>query len=166
MDLQWKALATQVLGFLIVLWLLRKYAWQGLLDFIEKRRETIAAEFDTIEKTKVEAESLRERYNEELSSIEATRRVKIQEAVHEANELASNMKDAARQEALSYRSKATQEIEIEIDKANLTLRDRMVDAVVVATEKLIHERLDDEKHRQLINDFLGEVDFGGGTRKA
>ena len=27
MELQWKALLTQVVGFLIVLWLLRKYAW-------------------------------------------------------------------------------------------------------------------------------------------
>lgn len=166
MDLQWKALLTQVVGFLIVLWLLRKYAWEGLLGFIEKRRETIAAEFDSIEKTKEEAEGLRSRYDDELASIETTRRVKIQEAAHEANQLAGSIKDSARQEALAYRSKATHEIELELDKANVTLRDRMVDAVIVATEKLIREKLDDEKHRQLINDFLGEVDFGKGTRQA
>ena len=45
MELQWKALLTQAVGFLIVLWLLRKYAWGKLLAFTEKRREAIAAEF-------------------------------------------------------------------------------------------------------------------------
>ena len=73
MELQWKALLTQVVGFLIVLWLLRKYAWGQLLAFTEKRRETIANEFATIEKSKVDADALRRRYEEELAGIENTR---------------------------------------------------------------------------------------------
>jgi len=61
MELQWKALLTQVVGFLIVLWLLRKYAWGKLLAFTEKRREVIANEFATIEKSKLDADGLKRR---------------------------------------------------------------------------------------------------------
>jgi F-type H+-transporting ATPase subunit b len=157
MELQWKALLTQVIGFLIVLWLLRKYAWDKLLAFIEKRRETIAAEFANIEKTKADAESLRRKYDEELAGIEATRRARIQEAAHEANDIASKIRDEARQEAVDMRVKATQDIGVEMDKANAAFRDRMVDAVLTATEKLIRQRLDDAQHRRLINEYLDEV---------
>jgi len=163
MDLQLKTLLTQVVGFMIVVWLLKKYAWSGLLEFIEKRRETIAAEFENIEKTKLDADALKERFNQELADIEQTRRGKIQEAVSEANELASQIKDEARNEAMGLRDRAQKDISIELDKANTTLRDRTVNAVITTAEKLIRERLDDEKQRQLINRFLDEVDLREGT---
>ncbi|HEX5132446.1 MAG TPA: F0F1 ATP synthase subunit B [Candidatus Krumholzibacteria bacterium] len=162
MELQWKALLTQALGFLIVLWLLRKYAWDKLLAFIEKRRETIAAEFENIEKARSDADALRRKYDEELAGIEATRRARIQEAVHEASGIAGTIRDDARREAMEMRVKATQDVNIEMEKANAAFRDQMVDAVLTATEKLIRQRLDDAQHRRLINEFLDEV----GSRPA
>lgn len=157
MELQWRALLTQAVGFIVVLWLLRKYAWDKLLGFIEKRRETIAAEFENIEKTKGEAAALRRKYDEELAGIEATRRTRIQEAAHEASGIAGKIRDEARQEVVAMRVKATQDIGMEMDKANAAYRDRMVEAVLTATEKLIRQRLDDAQHRRLINEYLDEV---------
>lgn len=157
MELQWKALLTQVVGFLVVLWLLRKYAWGKLLAFTEKRRETIAAEFASIDKAKADADALRRRYDQELAGIENTRRVRIQEAVHEASAVASQIREEARSEAVTMRVKAGADIELEMDKANAAFREHMVGAVIGATEKLIRERLDDTHHRRLINQFLDEV---------
>jgi F-type H+-transporting ATPase subunit b len=135
MELQWKALLTQVVGFLIVLWLLRKYAWGQLLAFTEKRRETIANEFATIEKSKLDADALR----------------------HEASEIASQIREDARRETVDLRVKANQDIGMEMDKANAAFRDSMVNSVIAATDKLIRLRLDDAQHRRLINEFLDEV---------
>lgn len=162
MELQWKALLTQVVGFLIVLWLLRKYAWGKLLAFTEKRREVIAAEFAGIEKAKSGVEDLRRKFEDELAGIENTRRVRLQEAVHEANQIAGEVRDEARRDAVALRVKATEDISLDMDKANVVFRDSMVNAVIGATEKLIHTRLDDAQHRKLINQFLDEV----GSRPA
>jgi len=157
MELQWKALLTQVVGFLIVLWLLRKYAWGTLLAFTEKRRETIANEFATIEKSKLDADALRRRYEDELAGIETTRRARIQESAHEAAEIASQIREEARREVVDLRVKANQDIAMEMNKANAAFRDQMVNAVITATDKLIKLRLDDAQHRKLINEFLDEV---------
>jgi F-type H+-transporting ATPase subunit b len=165
MDLQLKALLTQVVGFLIVVWLLKKYAWSGMLEFMEKRREKIAAEFEEIEKTRADADALKARFDEELADIEHTRRLKIQEAVSEANSLSAQIKEEARQEAVELRAKANRDIEMDLDKANAVLRDRMADAVITTAEKIIRERLDDEKHKQLINEFLKEVNLMEGTNQ-
>jgi len=158
MDIQWKLVFTQLVAFLIVLWVLRKYAWGKLLGLIDERREHIASEFDQIEKGKEDVESLKAKYQKELAEIDTTARARIQEAVSEANDLAASIKEDARKEAVALRVKTNQDIEMELDKANVALRDRMVGAVVVATEKLIRERLDDDKHKKLISDFLAEVD--------
>ena len=164
MDLQWKALLTQALGFLIVVWLLKKYAWSGLLEFMEKRREHIAAEFDNIEKTRDDAEALKTKFDQELAGIEQTRRERIQEAIGEASQHAAEIKEEARSEAVELREKAKKDIGLDMDKANAVLRDRMADAVVTISEKIIRESLDDKKHRELINRFLDEVDLKEGTQ--
>lgn len=164
MELNWQAALTQAVGFLIVVWLLKKYAWTAILEFVEKRREHIANELDNIEKTKGEADNLRLKLEQELAAIEDTRREKIHEAVADANSVAADIKEDARKDALKLRDKTAQDIDLELDKANTTLRDRMVDAVIVTAEKVIKERLDSEKHRQLITSFLTEVDLKKETR--
>lgn len=161
MHLEWSVILTQAVGFIIVLLLLKKYAWGKLLQFIDKRRETIEGEFASIDRGKEEVEHLKQKYEKEMAAIEETRRAAIQEAAKEAGQLANKIKDEARQDTLTMRQKAEQDIQLEVDKANVQLRDQMVHAVVTTTEKLIKERLDDEKHRQLISDFLGEVNLGG-----
>jgi F-type H+-transporting ATPase subunit b len=164
LGLEPRLLLTQVVGFLIVLWLLKRFAWNKLLAFVEKRRETIAAEFEEIENTRADAESLRTKLAEELDGIEHTRRVRIQEAVHEANEIAAQIKEEARKETVALRVKANQDVELEMDKANATLRDRMTAAVMTVAEQVIKGELDDARHRQLIEQFLGEVNLSEGNR--
>jgi F-type H+-transporting ATPase subunit b len=157
MELQWGQIVTQIIGFLLAVYLLKRYAWGSLLGFIEKRRETITSSFDEINRKMAEADAQKSRFDAELDRIEDTRRVKIQEAARDANKLAADIKEEARKDAVLTREKTQQEIALELDKANAILRDRMVDAVILSAEKVIKERLDQEKHRKLINDFLDEL---------
>jgi F-type H+-transporting ATPase subunit b len=157
MNLEIKALLTQVVGFLIVLVLLKKYAWGKLLSFTEARRESIASEFASIEKAKAGVDDMRRKYEEELAGIENTRRVRIQEAVTDAHRIAGEIRDEARKEAIALRVKAGEDINLDMHKANVTYRDQMVNSVITATEKLIRTRLDDAQHRKLIDQFLDEV---------
>lgn len=157
MELQWGQIVTQIIGFLLALFLLRKYAWGSLLGFIEKRRETIASSFKEIETKMAEADSQKARFDSELAKIEDTRRIMIQEAAQDANKFAGEIKEDARKDAVAMREKTKNDIELDLDKANAVLRDRMVDAVIVSAEKVIKETLDQEKHKKLINDFLDEL---------
>ncbi len=158
MHIDWGQIVTHAIGFLIAVWLLKRYAWSGLLGFIEKRRQLIVTSFEEIDEGKSEIAEEKARLDKELENIEATRREKIQEAAREAEELAGGIKDDARKEAIAAREKAKHDIDIELDKANEVLKDRIVDSVLTATEKLIGEKLDRDRHNKLINDFLDNVE--------
>jgi len=162
MHLEWPVIITQAVGFIIVLLILKKFAWGKLLGFIDERREKIAGEFADIDRGHQEVDQLKADLDQQLSNIEETRRLKIQEAAQEAGKLAATIKDEARQDGMAQRDKADQDIKMELDKANVQLRDQMVNAVITTTEKLIKERLDSDKQRQLISNFLDEVGAGGG----
>ena len=157
MHIEWGQIVTHIIGFLIAVWILKRYAWEHLLGFVNKRRETIAASFDEIEKGRAEVAAQKENLDRELENIEATRRGRIQEAAREAEILAGEIKEEARREAISTREKAKQDVAMELDKANEILKDRIIDAIFVATEKMINDRLDPDKHNKLIDEFLANV---------
>jgi F-type H+-transporting ATPase subunit b len=157
MHIDWGQIFTHAVGFLLAVWLLKRYAWEHLLGFVEKRRETIAASFDEIEKGRAEVSSQKAQLDRELEGIEMTRRQKIQEAAREAEALAAQIKEEARQEAIAARDKAKDDVAIELDKANEMFKGRMIEAVLSATGKMIDERLDKATHNRLIDDFLNDV---------
>ena len=80
---------TQILGFLLMVWILRRYAWGPLIGMLEARREKIAGEFKEVERLKSEAGELKARYDGELRTIEAQARQRITEAVAEGQRVAS-----------------------------------------------------------------------------
>jgi len=157
MHIDWGQIVTHALGFIITVWLLKRYAWGHVLGFVEKRRETIAASFDEIEKGRTEVSDQKAQLESELENIEAIRRDKIQEAAREAETLAAEIKEEARHEAIATRDKAKDDITIELDKANEILKDRIIASVLTATEKLVGHQLDRDKHNKLIDDFLNDI---------
>ncbi len=158
MDIQLQQILTHALGFLIVLWLLKRYAWKPLLALMEERRARIADEFKKIEQEQAKVGELTAEYQGKLKEIDAERRVKLVEAVNEGKKIAEEIKVAARDEARDITAKAKADAEREIAKAKVQLKNDMVAMTVTAVERLIKERLDDSKHRELIGSFIDNVE--------
>jgi F-type H+-transporting ATPase subunit b len=151
-------LFTQILGFIIAVWILKKFAWKPLMGMLEQRREKIKSDLDAAEQTKVDAAELLADYQAKLKDIDAEARAKIQEAVADGNKVAADIREQARAEAKDIIAKAREELARDVAKAKIELRDDMVNMALAATEKIISEKLDDDKHRSLINNFLDEVE--------
>jgi len=150
-------LVTHAVGFLITFLLLKKYAWAPLLKLMEDRRNKIADEFKAIEDEKVKVDSLTAEYEGKLKDIDTERRQKLVEAVDEGKKIAEELK-AQGNEAKPITEKAKSEIERDVAKARVALKDDMVAMTMTATEKIIMERLDDAKHRELIGSFIDNLE--------
>lgn len=158
MDVQWQQLLTHALGFLIVLWILKRFAWGPLLSMLEERRKKIADEFVNIDHEKAKAAELHDEYETRLKNIDAERRAKLVEAVDEGKKIAQEIKAAAQEETRLAREKAKDELERDVAKAKVELKSDMIAMTVTAAEKIIREKLDDDKHRRLIGDFIDNME--------
>jgi len=158
MDLQWQLLVTHIVGFLITLWILKKFAWGPLLGIMEERRNRIKEEFDKIDKEKEEVDRLTAEYQDKLKGIEAERRVKIIEAVNEGKKMAEEIKASAREEGKNIQARARADLERDVAKAKVQLKNEMITITMTAAEKIIDEKLDDEKHRQLIGNYIDNLE--------
>ncbi len=158
MNPDWQLLITHSIGFLITLWILKRYAWGPLLKLIEERRSKIVGEFENIDKEKQKAAELNAQYQAQLRQIEAQRRSEIVKAVNEGKKIAEELKAAARDEVDEMREKNKSELEREVAKAKVQLKDDMVKITVAATSKLLHEQLDEKHHRKLIGEYIDTLE--------
>ncbi len=152
-----RQVVTQIIGFLLMLWLLRKYAWGPLLTVLEARRNRIAGDFKEAERKKTEAQELKTRYENELRGIDAQARQRLQEAVAEGQRVAGEIKTQAQADAQSRLERAQEDIMREREKAKELLKEQVVALSMRTAEKILRQKLDDPTQRKLVGEFVDEV---------
>ena len=148
---------TQIVGFLLMVWILRRYAWGPVLGMLEARRQKIAGEFAAADRAKAEANELKTRYEQELRGIEAQARQRLQEAVVEGQHVAAEIKTQAQREAAQRLERAADEIAREREKAKELLKEHIIDLAMRSAEKILRQKLDDPAQRRLAGEFIDEV---------
>jgi F-type H+-transporting ATPase subunit b len=152
-----KIVVTQILGFIVLVWALRKWAFGPVTAILESRRQAISAEFQTASDRQAEAEKLRAQYEQELRGIEAKARARLQEAIAEGQRLSGEIQTQAQAEASRRLQQAADEIEREREKAKEILKEQMIQLSVRAAEKILRQKLDDATQRKLAGEFIDEV---------
>jgi len=148
----------QVISFLLLLFLLRIFAWKKLLKLLDDRKNRIASEFKNIEDTKQEIAQLKAGYDAKLLNIDEIARVKIDEAVASGRDITDEIRKKAHEEAQEIINNAKRDIKYELDKAKEELKDKIIDLTMSATEIVIQEKLTGEDDKKLVKDFLDKVD--------
>ncbi|MEN6627157.1 MAG: F0F1 ATP synthase subunit B [Candidatus Sumerlaeia bacterium] len=151
-------LVTQAITFIIFFWILKIFAWGPLLSLIESRARSVEEGFEDIRRRQAAADKLHEDYAAHLRNIEQEGRAKIQEAVAEGRRVAAEIVENAREESQRMSERARRNIEIEIAKARVELRDDIVSMTMAASEKLLRQRVDTQTDRQLVSDFLVDLE--------
>jgi len=154
MNLEFGQVITQIIGFLLALFILKRFAWKPLLGILEERRSKIKSEYDKIDEEKNIVKGLSSDYEAKLKDIEGLARQKILEAAKEGQQMSNQIKENARKDALEIMSRSKEEIQRELVKAKVQLKNELVDLSLRAAEKIIQEKLDEEKDRKLISDFI------------
>jgi len=153
-----RVLIMQALGFLIVLLVLRKFLFKAAGEVFEARQRDVESYYSAAEQDRKAAAELKADYEQHLANIESEMRAKITEAAKEAQTLRDEIIAEARQKAEQALARAEEQIGREKDKAILEIKTRVADLAVNAAAKLIGERLDDEKHRQLVDNYIDELE--------
>jgi F-type H+-transporting ATPase subunit b len=148
---------TQILGFLIMLWILRQFAWGPVLGMLEARRQKIAGEFQEAENRKAEADQMKSRYEQELRGIEAQARARMQEGIAEGQKVAAEIREQAQRDAQGRLSAAQEEISREREKSKELVKEEVVRLAMRTAEKILRQKLDDGTQRQLVSEFINEV---------
>lgn len=143
--------------FLVLLFLLKKFAFPAILKATEDREATIARQLAEAEKANTEAKALLEQNRRLLAEARTQAQTMLGEAKAAAEKERSTAIDKTRHEQEELLARARREIGEERDKALTDLRREAVDLSLAAAAKLIGQRLDSAQDRSLVERYLSSL---------
>lgn len=154
----WRVLIVQAAGFIVLLIVFKVFLFKPIAGILDARRSEVEGQFQSAEDRRREAEELRADYERHLASIEEETRAKVAEAIKDAQAIRDEIISDSRAQAERILTRAEDEIQRERDIAFAELKTHVADLTIEAAAKLINERLDDAKHRDLVNRFIDDLE--------
>ena len=152
-----KAIIIQAVGFLVLLFVLKKYLFGKISAIIKERSEGVKNVYAKIENDKAEAERLRIEYQRKLSDAETEAVKRIQEAVNEGSRVSEGIIKRAKEEIELMKVKAKERIDLERKKALADIRNQVVTLSILASSRIIRQSISSQTAEKLVDDFIEEI---------
>ena len=145
------------IAFLVVLMLLRKFAWGPILQALSDREETIAGALDEAKKVRQEMADLAESNESQLKEARAERDRMLREAREMVDKMIAEAKGKAREEADKEVASAKDAIVLERKAAIAELKAEVGTLSLAIAERLLRDKLQSSDEQEaLVNRLIDE----------
>ncbi|MCU5746572.1 F0F1 ATP synthase subunit B [Staphylococcus sp. SQ8-PEA] len=154
---QWGTVAVTLLTFIILLLLLKKFAWGPLKEVMDQRERDINKDIDDAEEAKARAKQLEEKNEQTLKETQAEvhkiiedakvqARKQQEEIIHEANVRANGMIETAQNEINSEKERALADINNQVSELS-----------VLIASKVLHKEISEQDQKALVEKYIKEA---------
>ena len=147
-----------IITFLLVLFLLSKFAWKPLLKILKEREDEIKSSLKDAEIAKTELEKV----NLESEKILNNARAEARKIQAESKSVSENQRDEiihkAKDEAKKIVANAESQIKMEKDLAIKQIQEKVVDLTFSISEKVIKKNLTTDDNKKIIKDSLKNLE--------
>lgn len=158
MSLNWTSIVFTIIAFLILYWLLTRYAFGPLFSVMEKRRQLVLQQMNEAAQTREQAASYVEEQKQALQQARKEAYDIIEQSKQTGNKQAEQIIVQAKDEAVRLKDEAVREITSERNKAVAELRSEVGKASVQIASKLIQKEIkEDQVQGELVDQYLKEV---------
>lgn len=105
MKINWFTVIAQVINFLILVWLLKKFLYKPVLDAIDAREKKIVARLDDAKNKKQEAKKEQDDFTEKNKQFDAQKQALMDKAIADTKVQKDKLMDSAQKEADALHSK-------------------------------------------------------------
>ncbi len=158
MQIDWFTFFAQIVNFLIVVLLLRRFLYKPILKAMAEREAKIAAQFEEAEAGKREAEEEAERYRAQRAELDAEIEALMTEATAKAAERRKAMVAEAREEVESMQDRWYAAIEHEKQLFLHRIRQRLGQQVFHIAKSALSDLAGAELEAEIVNVFLQKLD--------
>lgn len=150
-------LISSLAGFLILWFVLKKFAFGPVLQIIDDRRTSIEAAFQEVDDARAEVARMKSEYEENMARINAEAQAKLQEALDQGKALSEQLRAEAEAQREKLLARTHEDIQREKDKALAELRNEAIDISFALATKALQGGLDKSVHDKLVSDFVRDL---------
>jgi len=144
-------------SFLLLIFLVKKYAWGNLTNILDERAEKISSDIDGAEAARKKAEELASKREAELAGSRSEAKTIIENAKETAEKSKADILAEAKLEAGRLKEKANQEIAQNKAEALQSVKGEVADLTVSLAGKIISQNLDSHAHKELIDQYIDQL---------
>jgi F-type H+-transporting ATPase subunit b len=148
-----------IVCFLITLYVLKRYAFGPIQKAIDERRERIRQSLEEADRAREEARRLLEEHRKLIAGAQSDAEGILAEARRVADANERRMREELEADRQRRLEETRKQIEAETRRALEQIRVEVVDLSLLAAQKVTRKSLDDDDHRRLIEEAVGELDF-------
>ncbi len=149
----------EIVVFLALLYLLSRYVFPPISNALKVRQQQIAQALSEAEAARREVDEARQKEKSGLADARRQAQEILDRAEKLGEELREELRQKGRQEQEAMITRARAELAQEREQAVSQLRRQVADLVLLATQKILEEELDQKRQRRLIDEALAEVDL-------
>lgn len=142
--------------FLIVL-IAKKFFWDKLLAYIQKRQDMIQDNIDSSVKIKEEAQSIKERYDEKMKNAGKEAHAILESARASAAQEKQQILNQTQDEVIRLKKQAQEDIERDKRNAQKDMKEAIGSVALEISKKLLKKEVDEQEQKKYIDDFIDEA---------
>lgn len=158
-------LIAQIVNFILILLVLRAFAYKPVLQMLGTRKRKIQESLDYAEKVKADAAAQQKEFERRIDEARREAAQAAQSATQVAEKERERILAQAREEGRQIVEQARGQLDYERKQMMAELRERVVDLSMLAAHRVIGQAMDETRSRQLVHEFLAETDFGGNRQE-
>jgi len=137
MLIDWFTVGAQLLNFLVLAWLLKRFLYRPILDALDAREQRIAAELADADAKRAEADKERDEFRHKNEAFDRQRAALLSKATDEAKAERQQLLDEARQAADTLRAKRMQTLSNDTHNLNQAISRRAQQEVFAIARKAL-----------------------------
>jgi F-type H+-transporting ATPase subunit b len=148
-----------VIFFLIVFFVLRRYAFSAVQRLIDERRESIRRAIEAADDARDEAQRLLDEHRKLISEARGEAEGILAEARRTRESMEQRMRDETEAERQRRLEETRKEIAAETARALEQIRSEVADLTLEAASRVVGRTLDAERDQALISEAIAGLDF-------
>jgi len=152
-----RLLIAQVINFVILLLILKKFLFGPLVSMLDKRSEKIKQSLKDAEKIENDLKNTEARNQATLVEAQIEAKKLIADAKKSAEEESLKIIEVANKKASDQKTKALKEIEESKNRAKIEIRTEAAELITLAFEKIAEKKLETTDDQKLVKNILREL---------
>ncbi|MFO7863949.1 MAG: F0F1 ATP synthase subunit B [Salinivirgaceae bacterium] len=147
-----------MVAFLIVWFILRKFAWKPILNMLHERDQSIEDALNAAENAKIEMKQFEEKNQQLLKEAKLEREKLLKEAEETQKRIMSEARESAKAETNKMIEQAHKTIKADREAAFAEMKNEIVDYSIQIAEKILRQTLDNkEEQKKIAEQYMSSI---------
>jgi F-type H+-transporting ATPase subunit b len=158
LGIEWRVMVVNLAGFLVLLALLKKFAFGPIGNILAEREREVAADIEEAERAKEMALADKRSVEDELAKLDDRAAAIIADAEQSAEERRQELIQRAEEQSQQIVAEGERSVEVATARAREQLRRETAEIAVEVSERALREALNEQRQAALVDAFIEDIE--------